>query len=75
VWKHDHTSKEIWPPELLYFAGTEDERLDTFAEEAPKLEVHSQIVIKSVILKVSSRCYRLLMRAKQIQIKETMLHL
>ena len=56
VEKYDCTFEEIWSPEQLYFASGEDERLNTFVEEAPKPEVRNQNVIKSTILQASLKC-------------------
>ena len=53
VQKYDHISEEIWSPEQLDSASAEDERPDTAAKVGPKLELHNQIVWKSMILLAS----------------------
>ena len=49
--KYDHISEEIWSPEQLYSASAEDERPDTAAKVGPKLEMHSQNVLKMLKVK------------------------
>ena len=51
--KYNRISEEIWSPEQLCSASTEDERPDTAAKMGPKLEMHNQIVLKSMTLQAS----------------------